>query len=770
MDNRNYPCYAKNGYRMLTLLVNINSFSYLFLVAAYVCVSTIIILLKRHTSSLPVFFFLVLLLLILGNSISMFFTVNATTGTAVRFWNQWDIFTQIMLAPVSLLFMLVYTGAEKRLRTMRSLLFIFLPAILLLYFAWNTDFLINYRHALITPWGYQLPQTTLGNLVFTVYRLLYNSIGIILLVLFYRRATNPDRRIHTAIIMFAYYLPVFVSLILTTIAPAAFRVTVFPMDDIFMAAGILFITYAFLKYGVALLNPATLSEAIFDMMSEAVIAIDRASLIIFLNKSAEKLLQTNARQLIGQPLSKLFPTAQEYTLIKNNLLLPLRTQNFLRLEEVTLQKNAAEKVSVAISATKIRSDDEQTTEYVLILSDLGKVKNYQLLLEEKLHEIQMQNNKLDALQEELQKDKVETEAQVQKRLYDMQFERNRWLAAINNLPLGFIMTDTDKNILLANKAIKDIFYLVYPESNIILQDIQNHIHGIHLGKQIDLVIKGRKQIHMNNVQVDNKFVSLFISPIPVAGLTKTDVTGAVIMVADSSTMQTNLASNEDAFAIASHELRTPLSAIRGYLALIKQFYFDKLPDEQLKQMLTDIDISSSRLLAIINDFLDTTKLEQGKMEVKKEPCEMIAIVQSAIKETQSLALQKKLYLKLDSPTATVQVLGDKDRLKQILINLISNAMRFTIQGGITIKVEPAFGEFVKVLVSDTGKGISSEGQKVLFHKFQQVAGESYAKQSGTGLGLYISKLLIEKMGGTIQLEHSEINKGSTFSFTVPALQ
>jgi signal transduction histidine kinase len=186
-------------------------------------------------------------------------------------------------------------------------------------------------------------------------------------------------------------------------------------------------------------------------------------------------------------------------------------------------------------------------------------------------------------------------------------------------------------------------------------------------------------------------------------------------------------------------------------------------------MIGDIHKSSMRLISIVNDFLDTSRLELGKMEFKKEKVSMEGLIDEILKEFTTTGSMKKLYLEAEkSKTKIPSVLADRDRTRQILINLIGNAIKFTEKGGIKIKIEPEKTS-VKVLVADTGKGISPESQNLLFRKFQQATESIFTRDAinGTGLGLYISRMMAEGMGGEVRLESSAVGKGSVFSLTLP---
>ena len=184
-------------------------------------------------------------------------------------------------------------------------------------------------------------------------------------------------------------------------------------------------------------------------------------------------------------------------------------------------------------------------------------------------------------------------------------------------------------------------------------------------------------------------------------------------------------------------------------------------------MINDIHVGSVRLIEIVNDFLNVSRLEQGKIEFKKQAFPLFEPINKALLDMKSLASDKGVELVCEvSPD--IRVVADSDRLLQIMYNLVGNAIKFTTNGSITVSVSDV-EDFVKVSVADTGIGISFEKQGLLFQKFQQAGENSLAREvsRGSGLGLYISKLLVEGMGGKIFLEKSELSKGSTFGFTLP---
>jgi len=248
--------------------------------------------------------------------------------------------------------------------------------------------------------------------------------------------------------------------------------------------------------------------------------------------------------------------------------------------------------------------------------------------------------------------------------------------------------------------------------------------------------------------------------------------GWVVLIEDTTEATIQERSKDEFFSIASHELRTPLTSIKGNASMIMDFYKDALKDPQLKEMVDDIHTSAERLIEIVNDFLDLSRLEQGKMSFAYVPTSLDKVIEGVTYEMKVVLNEKKIYLKTDKLTlnSLPLVWADENRLKQVIYNLIGNAAKFTDEGGISITTSLSDDKtLIKVILTDTGRGMTEESQQLLFHKFQQASSSLLTRDTtrGTGLGLYISKMIVESMGGKIALESSVVDKGSVFSFTVP---
>jgi signal transduction histidine kinase/HAMP domain-containing protein len=217
-------------------------------------------------------------------------------------------------------------------------------------------------------------------------------------------------------------------------------------------------------------------------------------------------------------------------------------------------------------------------------------------------------------------------------------------------------------------------------------------------------------------------------------------------------------------ARVSHDLRTPLNAIMGFTRIVLRRMEGQMPDLQ-KENLQKVLISSEHLLNLINGLLDLAKIDAGKMEVIAETFRVEDIINMTTATVEPLLKDGRVQIVRDVPPDMPPLKSDRDMMKQILLNLLSNAAKFTEQGEIRVSARPENGS-LKLAVSDTGIGMKKEALEHIFEEFQQAEKTTASKYGGTGLGLAIVKKFVNLMGGDIVVE-SEVGKGSMFTITIP---
>lgn len=351
-------------------------------------------------------------------------------------------------------------------------------------------------------------------------------------------------------------------------------------------------------------------------------------------------------------------------------------------------------------------------------------------------------------------------------------------AVIDNMADGLLVTDTDGVITRINPALSYMFAL--RETDIIGKNCRD-LFGQGIFDLVERTRTFKEEIVTSEIELAGNRIGKAVA----TGIHKDSFQlddkgiGSVILVRDITVEKEVDRMKTDFISTVSHELRTPLTSVRGFTEIIKKkleedifprFGSDKTIDKSIKRIKGNIEIILSegeRLTALVNDVLDISKLEAGKVEWKMEKILLSDIIERAIGATSALFEQKKLEFIKDIEQGLPDVVCDKDRLIQVVINLFSNAVKFTGKGSVTCRVKKT-GDEIMVSIMDTGIGIPDADREKVFEKFRQAGDTLTEKPTGTGLGLSICKQIIEYHGGRIWVE-SAPGGGSNFSFTIPLI-
>lgn len=342
----------------------------------------------------------------------------------------------------------------------------------------------------------------------------------------------------------------------------------------------------------------------------------------------------------------------------------------------------------------------------------------------------------------------------------LETEKGKLTSMISSLADGVFMVDINHNLLIINPAAKQ--FLGIHATNPIFNDVL-----VAIGKQYNLLDKIAQSLQTNSameekeVTINSKVFQIFITPV--------QKVGASILLHDITVEKNIAAIKEDFTNMMVHELRAPLTAIKDSAELmVEAFDENELAKEQQKKLLTMIDQQAKNLLGQIGQVLDAAKIEAGRFVVNKTPSDISKVINGTVETFMAQAHKKQIFLsaEISSPLPKVEI--DAMRISQVLNNLISNSLKFTPIGGKIIVSAKVENEGLKVSVSDNGIGIPQQDQKDLFSKYYQIETTPHQlAKKGTGLGLYITKGIVEAHGGSVGVISEGLNNGTTIYFILP---
>ncbi len=350
-------------------------------------------------------------------------------------------------------------------------------------------------------------------------------------------------------------------------------------------------------------------------------------------------------------------------------------------------------------------------------------------------------------------------------------KRPYWEAVFTNTSDAIMVLDEHFRILELNPAASIL--LAVPAESAIGQACSKVLKCRNLNKTrlcgtsgcpLTRVLQQRETIPNEELIIgDVCEVSISVTPIDV----KSGERKAALIARDMSALHVANRVRANFVSMVSHELRTPLNSVHGFIDLLLQGHMGELSAEQ-KQYLGYAQEGVQQLLSIVEDILFLTRSDVGQFEIRQQKVSFRELAKQVVSGMQVQARKAGVILRKDIPSPSPLLYVDPQRIKQVLNNLVSNAIKFTPPGGtVTIHAHPYDEQFVMVSVADTGYGIAEEDRPHVFERFYQANHSQQSKMGGYGLGLSIARLIVEAHGGIIDFE-TAVDKGTTFYFTVPA--
>ena len=470
-------------------------------------------------------------------------------------------------------------------------------------------------------------------------------------------------------------------------------------------------------------------------MSEALFVTGPYHTIEQVNKATLDLLGYKKNEIVGQYIRKILPDLNTWDRLLKKVFIPLKSRKLISGFEIDFRTSDGKRIPVSFSAISI-FEKGHLLAYVGLARDVRETKKL--------------INRLTA-------------------------ERNKMSVTVSGIADGVFAVDKEGKIILFNQAMSRMLEVGQEEvigknSDVVIKMIGEDEEKIPIRELLprestfeDKIVSSKKNVKITKRDGSNLFVNLTSSTIA----ENEDISlGAIVTLHDISKEHELEEMKLDFVSMAAHELRTPLTSIRGYLSVLQEELKGKVDAEKIS-FIQKAFISSSQLASLVENLLSVSRIERGRMRIEKTVVDWGELVNETVVNFEDHARQKGVKLTYNKPIDKLpNIYIDRFRMSEVISNLVGNALNYTdSSGSVEISVEKKDDEII-THVKDTGQGIPEEALPKLFTKFFRVSGVLEQGSKGTGLGLYISKAIVEMHKGRIWV-NSSLGKGSTFNFALP---
>lgn len=712
-----------------------NPYAILSLVGVLVNLVLVYLILSKGIQNATNRAFVVFLFTLIIWGVNEFFGRLSANPTAANFWGYLGALGWIFMPLTFLHFTLSYIGKENWVSGFARRFLLYFPAITILFLVWNTNYISVHESFREVPWGWESdPQTGPWFSYFIMWLEFQFILAFTLLINHYRQAVDKQKKKQTLTLLFGLVIPLLGGSVTDALFPII-GISAPGMAILLTSALGIFATYAILRYKLFVINPATHFANIVKTMNEALLVCDMSNSIQFANDAVSRVFGFKLKDLWDRKIQTLFKKTEDLNIFETNFLAKITKGDFVAGLELNLSSSTGEEIPVNLSGSPIFDDSGSLVGYVILASDMREMR---------------------------------------KLVYNLVAERNKLSVTLSGISEGVFVVDKAGIISFFNEASEQIFEekaadVIGKKANDILKisDQEGPVKVEYFFPQ-EKLSKDMVTFSRNGVRIETPSGKINYANLIAANIVEGESInlGAIVTLHDVSKEKELEEMKLDFVSMAAHELRTPLTSIRGYLSVLQEEIGKKLSADQYS-FLEKAFISSTQLAALVENLLSVSRIERGSLQIQSQVSDWEAILKEAYNNFLPQAKERQVALTYVEPKPKLPlVMVDKFRISEVVSNLIGNALNYTPSGGsVEVSTEVKDGQVI-TKVKDTGPGIPANAIPKLFTKFFRVSGVLEQGSKGTGLGLYISKAIVDMHKGRIWVE-SEMGKGSTFSFSVP---